>query len=153
MNTKGKTGILRRTIDASIIIDAKPEQVWKVLLEFKSWESWNSFIPLVEGDLRVGEKLQIKVVSPGMKPMIFKPTVFEVKPNEKIVWGGSFLKILYKGDHAFVLEPIEENKTRFRQVERFMGPMVLFMGGMIKKTAIGYQQMNLALKKEVEKNR
>lgn len=151
MNAKEKTGIMRRTIDASIIIDAKPEQVWKVLLDFKSWESWNPFIPIVEGNLRVGEKIQIKVVSPGMKPMIFKPIVFEVKPNEKILWGGSFLKILYRGDHAFILEPIEENKTRFRQIERFMGPIVVFMGSMIKKTEIGYHQMNLALKKEVEK--
>ncbi len=153
MNAKEKTGIMRRTIDASIIIDATPEQVWKVLLDFKSWESWNPFIPIVEGDLRVGEKIQIKVVSPGMKPMIFKPIVFEVKTNEKILWGGSFLKILYRGDHAFILEPIEENKTRFRQIERFMGPIVVFMGSMIKKTEIGYHQMNLALKKEVEKTR
>lgn len=28
--------------------------------------------------------------------------------------------------------------------------MVLFMSSMIKKTELGYQQMNLALKKEVE---
>jgi hypothetical protein len=42
-----------------------------------------------------------------------------------------------RGDHAFLLEPTPEGKTRFRQVERFMGPMVLFMGNMIKKTEIG----------------
>lgn len=151
MNAKEKIGIMRRTIDESIIIDATPEQVWNVLLDFKSWESWNPFIPNVEGNLRVGEKMRIRVVSPGMKPMIFKPIVFEVKPNEKFIWGGSFLKILYNGDHAFILEPVEKNKTRFRQIERFMGPMVLFMGSMIKKTEIGYQQMNIAFKKEVEK--
>jgi hypothetical protein len=96
--------------------------------------------------------MQIKVVTPGMKPMIFKPEVFEVKPNEKILWGGSFLKILYRGDHAFLLEPISEEKTRFRQIERFMGLVVLFMGSMIKKTEIGYHQMNLALKEQVERS-
>ena len=83
--------------------------------------------------------------------MIFKPEVYEVIPFKKILWGGSFLRIIYRGDHAFLLEPTPEGKTRFRQVERFMGPMVLFMGNMIKKTEIGYHQMNRALKYQVEK--
>ena len=146
-----QTGIMRRTIDAWIDIDAQPEKVWEVLMDFKSWESWNGFIPLVEGNLRVGETLRIKVVSPGMKPMIFKPKVFVVDPGKEILWGGSFLKILYRGDHAFRLEPLPDGKTRFRQIERFMGPVVLFMGDMIKKTELGYHQMNLALKNEVER--
>lgn len=144
--------IMYRIIDASIEINAKPEEVWKYLVDFESWETWNTFIPEVEGLLRVGEKLRITVVSPGLKPMVFKPNVYEVITNKKILWGGSFLKILYKGDHAFILEPMPDGKTRFRQVERFIGPMVLFMDSMIKKTEIGYQQMNLALKNEVEKN-
>jgi len=138
-------------IDAWIDIDAQPEEVWKVLVDFKSWESWNAFIPVVEGNLRVGERMRIKVVPPGMKPMTFEPEVYELIPHKKILWGGSFLRIIYRGDHAFLLEPTPEGKTRFRQVERFMGPMVLLMGRMIKKTEIGYHQMNRALKQRVEK--
>jgi hypothetical protein len=141
---------MHRIIDTFIDIDAPPEKIWEVLMDFKSWETWNAFIPLVEGNLQVGERMLIKVVSPGLKPMIFKPTVFVVHPYREIIWGGSFLKIIYRGDHAFILEPISGGKTRFRQIERFMGPLVLFMGGMIKKTELGYQQMNFALKKEVE---
>ena len=86
-----------------------------------------------------------------MKPMIFKPEVYEVIPFKKILWGGSFLKILYRGDHAFLLELTPKGKTRFRQIERFRGPMVLFMGSMIKKTEVGYHQMNVAFKEQVEK--
>lgn len=141
---------MKRTINKYIDINAQPEKVWEVLVDFQSWEKWNSFIPSVEGNLKVGERLTIKVISPGLKPMIFKPIVFEVKANEKIIWGGSFLKILYKGDHAFILEPISDGKTRFRQIERFIGPVVLFMNNMIKKTELGYDQMNMAIKKEVE---
>ena len=144
---------MERTINEWIEIDATPEEIWNVLLDFESWKEWNPFIPLVEGNLEVGEYLRIKVTPPDMKPMIFKPEVFEVKPNEKILWGGSFLKILYRGDHAFILEPLTDGKTRFRQIERFNGPIVLFMSAMIKKTELGYQQMNLALKKEVEKRK
>lgn len=141
---------MKRFIDEWIDIEAKPEEIWNILLDFDSWKEWNPFIPMVEGNLKVGEYLRIKVTPPDMKPMIFKPEVFEVIPNEKILWGGSFLKILYRGDHSFILEPLTDGKTRFRQIERFIGPIVIFMSGMIKKTELGYQQMNLALKKEVE---
>lgn len=144
---------MNRTIDAWIDIDAKPEEIWKVLMDFKSWELWNPFIPIVEGNLQIGEHMRIKVTPPGMKPLVFKPEVYEVNTNEKIIWGGSFLKILYCGDHSFLLESISEDITRFRQIERFSGPMVLFMSSMIKKTEIGYHQMNLALKKQVERSK
>ena len=150
MKKKNNTGLMHRIIDTSIDIDASPEEVWSVIVDFKAWESWNDFIPIVEGNLQVGERIRIKVVSPGLKPMTFNPEVYVIKPVEAIVWGGSFLKIIYRGDHTFLLEPIPDGKTRFRQIERFMGPMVLFMGGMIKKTELGYHQMNLALKKRVE---
>ena len=153
MKEKNTSGRMNRSIDAWIDIDAKPEEIWEVLLDFKSWELWNPFIPIVEGNLEIGEHMRIKVVPPGLKSMIFKPEVYEVKTYEKILWGGSFLKILYRGDHAFLLDPISEGKTRFRQIERFNGPMVLFMGSMIKKTEIGYHQMNLALKEQVERSK
>ncbi|HCT94845.1 MAG TPA: SRPBCC domain-containing protein [Rikenellaceae bacterium] len=152
MKEKKISKIMHREIDAWIDIDAQPEKIWEVLVDFKSWETWNSFIPLVEGNLKEGERIRIKVVTPDMKPMIFVPEVYEVIPFKKILWGGSFLRIIYSGDHAFLLELTSDGKTRFRQIERFRGPMVLFMGSMIKKTEIGYNQMNLALKKQVEIN-
>lgn len=64
--------------------------------------------------------------------------------SNQILW------IVYRGEHIFQLEPINENRTRFRQIERFHGPMVLLMGSMIKPTEKGYQQMNSSLKKRVE---
>ncbi|MBW6480414.1 MAG: hypothetical protein K0B37_13385 [Bacteroidales bacterium] len=38
---------------------------------------------------------------PGLKPMTFKPEVYVVHPAEAIVWCGSFLKVMYRGDHTF----------------------------------------------------
>jgi len=151
MKEKKTSTIMHRVIDAWIDIDGQPEEVWEALVDFKSWEKWNSFIPMVEGNLKEGERLRIKVVSPGLKPMIFKPEVYELIPGKKIVWGGSFLKVIYRGDHSFLIEGTLDGKSRFRQIENFRGPMVLFMGNMIKKTELGYHQMNLALKDRVEK--
>jgi hypothetical protein len=48
------------------------------------------------------------------------------------------------------LETLPNGGTHFRQRERFQGPMVIFMSGMIKATEQGYHQMNQALKRRVE---
>lgn len=146
-----KSSPMHHTINTYIDIDASSAEIWKVLVDFKSWEIWNDFIPLVQGNLKVGEHMFIKVVPPGMKPMFFKPKVFVVHPVKEIIWGGSFLRFLYRGDHSFILETLPGGNTRFRQIERFNGPIVLFMSNMIKKTELGYNQMNLALKNEVER--
>ncbi len=142
-----------RSINTWIDIDASPEDVWKVLVNFEEWKLWNVFIPFVEGSLKKGRKINIKVTPPGLKSMTFRPEVKLVIPYKKIAWGGAFLWVIYRGDHLFLLESLQGGRTRFRQIERFMGPMVLFMSGMIKKTELGYHQMNLALKKKVESDK
>ena len=142
--------IMSRILETYIDIDAPPQQVWEVLLDLPSWKKWNPFIPSVDGTLEVGARLRIKVVPPGKKPMEFKPKVFVVRPCEEILWGGSFLGIIYRGDHAFLLEPRPGGGTCFLQRERFRGPMVLFMTNMIKATEAGYHKMNQALKQRVE---
>jgi len=139
-----------RTIDTWIDIEASPDRIWEVLVDFPKWSMWNSFIPLVEGKLEEGQTLKIQVCPPGLKPMTFEPKIFSLIENKEIIWGGSFLGIVYRGEHLFLLEPLSDNQTRFRQIERFRGPMVLLMGSMIKKTEKGYHQMNNLLKKRVE---
>jgi len=142
--------MLSRTIDTWIDIEVSPDRIWDVLVDFPKWSTWNSFIPLVEGILQEGQTLKIQVNPPGLKTMTFRPKIFSLTQNKEIIWGGSFLGIVYRGEHLFLLESLNENRTRFRQIERFHGPMVLFMGSMIKKTKKGYHQMNIALKNRVE---
>ena len=142
--------MMYRVLDTFIDINAPPQLVWKVLLDFPAWMEWNPFIPSITGKLEVGAHLRIVVSPPGLKSMEFKPKVFVVRPGEEIVWGGSFLLFVYRGDHTILLEPLPSGGTRFRQRERFRGPMVLFMGKMFKPTEQGYHQMNQALKRRVE---
>jgi hypothetical protein len=145
-------GLLSRTIDTYIDIDAPPEKVWDVLLDFPRWAEWNPFVPNVEGVLEVGRKVHIKVVPPGRKPVRFNPEVWVVRPCEKILWGDSWLWIVYRGDHDFVLERLPQGGTRFSQRERYRGLPVLFMvmGGLFGPIKKGYRQMNEGLKQRVE---
>src|SRR5207245_8288907 len=111
---------------------------------------WKPVVPVRTGTAEVGSRPALKVVPAGRKPMGFKPEGFVVRAPEEIVWGGSFLQVLYRGDHAILLEPLPGGGTRLRQRERFRGPMVLFMTNMIKDTEGGYHRMNRALKQRVE---
>jgi hypothetical protein len=145
-----KSSGLTRILESWININVPVSDVWEALNDVESWEKWNSFIPMVEGKLEVGNTMKIKVVSPGMKAMIFEPTVYEIEEYKKIAWGGGFLLFVYKGIHEFILEEIDDNTTRFRQTEKFQGPIVLLMKNMIQKTAIGYLNMNEEFKNYLE---
>lgn len=105
---------------------------------------------MIKGQFKVGARMEIKVVPPGMKEMFFTPEVYEIEFYKRISWGGNFMGFVYKGVHDFVLEKKEDNITRFRQVEVFKGPIILLMEKMIMKTAIGYQNMNEEFKRYVE---
>jgi len=137
-----KSSGLTRILESWIDIHAPVSDVWDALNDVESWEKWNSFIPMVEGKLEIGNTMKIKVVSPGMKAMLFEPTVYEIEEYKKISWGGGFLLFVYKGIHEFILEEIDDNTTRFKQIEKFQGPIILLMKKMIQKTAIGYLNMN-----------
>ncbi|MBT2581626.1 SRPBCC domain-containing protein [Planococcus sp. ISL-109] len=143
---------LTRILESWVEINTTVDKAWNALVDFESWTQWNSFIPVAKGELKVGNKMMIKVKSPGLKEMNFKPTVFEIEDGKKVVWGGGSLLIGYRGIHEFIIEYIDENLIRFKQIEKFEGPIVLFMNGMISKTAIGYVNMNEEFKKFLEKN-
>jgi len=141
-----RSALLTRMLESWIDINVPVSDVWDALIDVDSWEIWNSFIPIVEGKLTAGNKMKIKVLSPGMKEMVFKPVVYEIEKYKRISWGGGFLVFVYKGVHEFILEEIDDNTTRFRQIEKFQGPIVLLMKKMIRKTAVGYLNMNEDLK-------
>ncbi len=145
-----KKNVMYRELDSWIEINASITEVWDRLVDFKSWGNWNSFIPMVEGNFEVGSNVSIKVVSPGMKEMRFKPVIFEIEPKKRISWGGGFLIFVYNGVHEFLLEYVEKNITIFRQIEKFKGPITLLMNKMILKTATGYQNMNEEFKEYIE---
>lgn len=144
---------LTRVLESWVEIHATIDEAWDALVDFASWTQWNSFIPVVTGELAVGNEMTIRVKPPGLKEMVFKPTVYEMDIGSKLVWGGVARRIGYRGIHEFVLEYIEEDKTRFIQREKFEGPIVLLMSRMIHKTALGYVNMNEEFKEYIEKNR
>jgi hypothetical protein len=50
--------------------------------------------------------------------MHFKPTILTVRPKRELRWlGHLFVPGIFDGEHYFLLEPMEKNRTRFTQAK------------------------------------
>jgi hypothetical protein len=135
-----------RTIEHTIDIPAPPATVWRVLTATDRYGAWNPFIPRLEGELRTGSRLRVTITPPG-RSMTFKPTVLAVEEDRLLRWQGRLgVPGLFDGQHEFHLEPLPHGGTRFLQSETFSGLLVPLLSEALDDTALGFAQMNRALK-------
>jgi hypothetical protein len=140
-----------RELTSTIEIDAPPEQVWAVLTDFASYGEWNPFIRSIEGEAAVGARLKARITPPEGRAMAFKPTVKAADAPRELRWLGRLLVPgIFDGEHRFQLEPLDGDRTRFIQSERFSGVLVSLSGNALAKTERGFEEMNEALKRRVE---
>lgn len=142
---------MKRRISHTIEIDASPAEVWAIVSDTASFESWNPFIRKLEGELRTGAKLAVTIRPPGRRSSTFRPTVLAAEPARELRWIGRLLfPGIFDGEHSFVLEPTATGGTRFTQAERFAGILVRPFGAVLDSTEQGFGQMNEALKARAE---
>ena len=140
-----------RELRSETEIDAPPERVWAVLTDFASYPEWNPFIRRISGELREGGRLEVRIEPPGGRGTTFKPTVRAVERNRELRWLGRLLVPgIFDGEHSFLIEGQEGGRSRFVMSERFTGILVGAFKGTLAKTAVGFEQMNAALKARVE---
>jgi hypothetical protein len=60
--------------------------------------------------------------------MIVTPTVLVAEKDRELRWLGRSEGDVFNGEHRFLIEPIENNKMRFIQSEKFTGSMVESLG-------------------------
>lgn len=139
-------------IETEIIINAAPEKIWKVLLDFENYPSWNPFIRSIKGETKVGEKLNVSIKPPEGTQMSFTPVVLNFEPKKELRWKGKLgMKGIFDGEHYFQLIHHADGSTKFIQGEKFSGILVPLMPKALKKTKEGFEQMNKAIKEECEK--
>lgn len=140
-----------KEIITEITIDANISTVWKVLMDFENHPKWNPFIKSISGEKIVGKKLEVFIKPPDGNGMTFKPVILKLDVNKEFRWKGKLgVPGLFDGEHFFILEPIEGNKTKFVHGEKFSGLLIPLLGKIFDKTAIGFDQMNKALKSKCE---
>ncbi|MFW6079186.1 MAG: SRPBCC family protein [Gemmatimonadota bacterium] len=101
-------------LETSIEIDASPERVWAVLTDFRSYPEWNPFVRRIEGELRTGSRLRVRLEPPGMRGMTLRPRLVAVEPPRVLRWLGHLgLPRLFDGEHGFRIEPLASGRVRF----------------------------------------
>lgn len=143
-----------KEIQTKIEINAPASRVWEILTDFEKFPNWNPFVIKVEGDLAVGNQLKIEVQIPRSSKQKFTPTVLNADEDKELRWVGHVPPKLFRGEHYYKIEKIDENKVRFIHGELFSGLLVgliwIFQG---KKIEEGYHLMNKALKKRAEETK
>ncbi len=140
-------------IETELFIDAPPEKLWGILLDFDKWGEWNPFVYEISGSHEKGAKLKIKVNSPdgsGMK-LTFSPKINVFEENSMLAWRGNLLiPGIFDGCHYFRLQKAGSG-TLFTHGENFSGLLTSLMRKKIlQKYPKGYEALNIALAKRAE---
>lgn len=142
-----------RELYTEVEIDASADRVWQVLTDFGQFPEWNPFIKKIEGKPESGSRLRIQFQPPGGREMKFTPKVLKVEPRKELRWlGRTFIPGLFDGQHTFKIEPLDSNRVRFIQREKFTGLLVPCFARMLdSQIKRGFKEMNQALKQRSEK--
>jgi hypothetical protein len=141
-----------KELHSEIEIATSPERVWGILTDFASYPQWNPFIRRISGELKVDERLDVRLEPPDSRGITLRPTVLNAEPNRQLRWLGHLLVPgLFDGEHSFLIQPLGEDRVRFVQSEEFRGLLVpLFARSLDNSTRRGFEKMNRALKERAE---
>ena len=134
-----------------IEIQSTPERVWEVLTDLGKYPEWNPLLCRAEGKLIVGEKVNLTAKS-ASNDMNLLCTVTKVVTNRQFSWKFHVvLPFLFRGEHIFKIESINENKVRFVDREIFHGVLVPLQAKNLETNAKpAMVAMGEALKERVE---
>ena len=142
-----------KEIKTEILINAQPEKIWNILMDFEKYPDWNPFIKSIKGKPLEGAKLSVRLEPPDAMGMTLKPKVLAAKDKKEFRWlGHLFIPGLFDGEHIFELNDNSDGTTTFVQREIFRGILVqLFKKMLDDNTLRGFEMMNQQLKVESEK--
>lgn len=104
-----------------IMIKAPVEKVWHILTDLEKYAEWNPLLYQVNGKVEVGETV-IAYAKTASKDMKFICTVTRVEPLLEFAWRFPVIHpILFRGEHIFRIEPVDDFDVRFIDREWFKG--------------------------------
>lgn len=110
-----------------LLIQASPEEVWKVLTDLGKHAEWNPLIYRAEGKIEVGQKVKV-LARTASRDMSFNCLVVKVESNREFQWiWNVVLPFLLKGEHIFKIELVDEDSVRYIDREIFTGLLLPFL--------------------------
>ena len=139
---------IRTTIDIGVM----PERVWRILVDFARYPQWNVTFRFADGHMRVGERLDVKVLSGNLRETRVRPVLLRAEESRELRWRGSLLLPgILDGEHIFELVPSGEGGTRFNHSEIFSGILVSMLRRELDtNTRRAFESFNRALKRRAE---
>jgi hypothetical protein len=134
-----------------IEIQATPEEIWAVLTDLDKYSDWNPLIYRAEGKVALGERVDISARGPS-NDMDLRCSVVKVEPKREFSWKFHvILPLLFRGEHIFRVEPIDEHRVRFIDREIFHGLLVPLQAKRLETDGkAGMIAMGEALRRRVE---
>lgn len=141
-----------KEIRTEIRIEAGAEKVWKILTDFDRFPEWNPFMRYLKGAPTEGTQIEVKLVPPGSKGVIFKPKVLRFEKKQEFRWlGHTGLPGLFDGEYIMELAENPDGSTQFVQREKFTGVLVPFLSSSLDgSTKTGFELMNQKLRQLCE---
>jgi uncharacterized protein YndB with AHSA1/START domain len=110
-----------RSYESTATIAAAPEEVWRVLVDARTWPSWDSGVTAVEGAIAPGGTVRIRTEAAPGRAFPVRVTAFEA-PSRLEFTGGMPLG-LFRGVRTYTLTP-DGTGTHFRMREEYTGPLL-----------------------------
>ncbi len=143
---------MKYSIYTEIIIHAPLEEVTKAFFNFSAYEKWNPFITIDAKDKIVGERIKVDFLENGKTKMTIQPTLLVNDHDTGYKWlGHLYVKGLFDGQHEFLWQRMDKDRTRFIQRESFSGLLVRpLVKSVLEPTELQFKEMNEALKTYIE---
>ena len=143
-----------KEVRSEIEINSNAESVWRILIDFATYDQWNPFINKIIGLPTEGSKIDIYIESPSGKNRKYSPRITKVEEGRELRWvGKSSLPGFLKAEHIFTIEELQPERVSFIQREIFDGLLTRLFGKSVDTDIRqGFQDMNDALKKQAERS-
>ena len=141
-----------KELRTEIEFDGTRDEVWRVLADFPAHGRWNPFVKEIEGELRPGAKLSVRLQPEGERGITMHPTVLVVEPGRELRWLGHVgVRGVFDGEHRWLIEDVGPGRVRFIHSERFGGILLPLLWRKLRDggTAKGFRAMNEALARRV----
>ena len=140
------TNVSPYTLEASIEIQATPQQVWAVLTDNAAYPEWNPFIISSSGKIQAGATLT-NVMHDATGNTTFTPTVLVAEPGHELRWVGRFPPGgIFTGEHTFTITQVRPGVVLLTQRENFTGVAVPFYEHWLHADTLPmFKAMNAAL--------
>lgn len=132
-------------------ISASIEKVWNILTDLEKYAEWNPLLYQVTGKVALGETV-IAHAKTATKDMKFVCKVTKVDPLHEFAWRFPVIHpILFRGEHIFRIDPLDENSVLFTDREWFKGLLLPTQAKDLKTNGLAAMiEMGQALKSHAE---